>query len=224
MVDPIAKVPAPVLAAALRDVAGVVIDVATPSGQAEAAREVQRLMSEKVTAEQLLDSLERHGAAETLRHDLRMTYGPVALAENCLASDGWNEEPPVGSADFEAFVTNEGRQNADSAELVTPRTLGFEEEHVEPLWPDRLHGEEIDGKQTVPMRSDELAPGRARGRPDWSEATCPQPCAHGRRRHRDAESFELANDALIPPARVFSRKPQDQLPNFGTDRRPAGTT
>ena len=69
---------------------------------------------------------------ETLRHDLRMTYGPVALAENCLASDGWNEEPPVGSADFEAFVTNEGRQNADSAELVTPRTLGFEEEHVEP--------------------------------------------------------------------------------------------
>lgn len=70
--------------------------------------------------------------------------------------------------------------HATSAELD-------EEEHVEPLQPDRLYGKEIDGKQAVPMRSDELAPGRARPRADWSEATCPKPCAHGRRRHRDAD-------------------------------------
>ena len=58
--------------------------------------------------------------------------------------------------------------HATSAELD-------EEEHVEPLQPDRLHGEEIDGEQAAPMRSDELAPGRARARADWSEATCPKP-------------------------------------------------
>jgi hypothetical protein len=34
-----------------------------------------------------------------------------------------------------------------------------EEERVEPLQPDRLHGEEIDGEQALPMRSDEFAPG-----------------------------------------------------------------
>src|ERR1700686_743108 len=73
------------------------------------------------------------------------------------------------------------------------------------------------------MRSYELAPGRARASADWSEATFPKPCAHGRRRHRDAESLELPNDALISPARVFSREPQDQLPNFWTNRQPAGT-
>ena len=49
----------------------------------------------------------------------------------------------------------------------------------------------------------------------------PKPCAHGRRRHRDADSFELSDDLLISPARVFSREPQDQLSNFGTNRRPA---
>lgn len=44
------------------------------------------------------------------------------------------------------------------------------------------------------------------------------------RRHRDAESFKIPNDTLISPARVFSREPDDQIPNFGTNRRLAGTT
>ena len=99
-----------------------------------------------------------------------------------------------------------------------------EEEHVDPLQPDRPHGEEIDGEHTLPMRSYEFAPGRARASADRSEATFPKPCAHGRRRHRDAEPFELPHDALISPARVFSREPQDQLPNLVTDGRPASTT
>ena len=108
-------------------------------------------------------------------------------------------------------------------EMHTTTAQLDEEEHVEPLQPDRLHGEEIDGEHTLPMRSYEFAPGRAPARADRTEATFPKPCAHGRRRHRDAESFELPNDALISPARVFCREPQHQLPNFRTNRRPAGT-
>jgi hypothetical protein len=51
-----------------------------------------------------------------------------------------------------------------------------EEEHVEPLQPDRLHGEEIvDGEQALPMRSDEFAPGRARAGADRAETTLPKP-------------------------------------------------
>src|SRR4029450_2869065 len=99
-----------------------------------------------------------------------------------------------------------------------------EDKHVEPLQPDRLHGQEIDGEPTLPMRCYEFAPGRARASAGRSEATFPQPCAYGRRRHRDAESFELPDDPLVPPARFFSREPQDQLPNFGPNRGPAGTT
>ena len=107
--------------------------------------------------------------------------------------------------------------HATSAELD-------EEEHVKSLQPDRLHGEEIDGEQALAMRSYEFAPGRAWASADRSEATFPKPCAYGRRRHRDAESFEFSNDASISPAWVFSGEPQDEFPNFWTNRRPAGTT
>ena len=82
-----------------------------------------------------------------------------------------------------------GEMHATTAQLD-------EEEHVEPLQPDRLHGEEIDGEQAVPMRSYEFAPGRARASADRSEATFPKPCAHGRRRHRDAQSLELPDGTV----------------------------
>ena len=59
--------------------------------------------------------------------------------------------------------------HATSAELD-------EEEHVEPLQPDRLHGEEIDGEQALAMRSYKFAPGRASARADRTEATFPKPC------------------------------------------------
>ena len=61
--------------------------------------------------------------------------------------------------------------HATSAELD-------EEQHVEPLQPDCLHGEEIDGEHTLSMRSNEFAPGRASARADRTEAPFPKPCTH----------------------------------------------
>ena len=81
-----------------------------------------------------------------------------------------------------------------------------EEEHVEPLQPDRLHGEEIDGEQTLPMRSYEFAPGRARASADRSEATFPKPGANRCRLDRNLKALQFANDASIAPSRIFSRE------------------
>ena len=54
-----------------------------------------------------------------------------------------------------------GRMGRAPREMHATRAELDEEEHVEPLQPDRFHAEEIDGEQTVPMRPDEFAPGRA---------------------------------------------------------------
>jgi hypothetical protein len=44
-----------------------------------------------------------------------------------------------------------------------------EEEHVEPLQPDRLDGEEIDREYASPVRSQELAPGHSTAPADRPE-------------------------------------------------------
>ena len=74
------------------------------------------------------------------------------------------------------------------------------------------------------MRSYEFAPGDAAPSADGPEATCPQPCTHGGRRHRNAKPLELADDTLISPPRVFSRQTQDQVSNLPPDPWPARTT
>ena len=42
--------------------------------------------------------------------------------------------------------------------MYTPAAQLDEEEHVQPLQPDRFHREEVDGEQSLSMHQDELAP------------------------------------------------------------------
>ena len=56
-----------------------------------------------------------------------------------------------------------------------------EEEDVEPLQPDRLDGEEIDGQKALAVRADELAPRYSLARTSRSEPGGPQPSANRRR-------------------------------------------
>ena len=56
-----------------------------------------------------------------------------------------------------------------------------EEEHGQPLQPDRFDCEEIDRQQAVPVRPYELAPGYSRVPAGWPETRYPKPRAHGRR-------------------------------------------
>src|SRR4029450_4402856 len=93
-----------------------------------------------------------------------------------------------------------------------------EEEHVQPLQPDGLDGEEVDREHASQVRSQELAPSHSTARADGSETRCAKPCAHRRRRHRDPKAFQLANEAWIAPPRIVSREAQDQFSDLTADR------
>jgi hypothetical protein len=81
-----------------------------------------------------------------------------------------------------------------------------EEEHVQPLQPDRLDGEEVDREHPLPVCSQELTPRHPTARADWSETRFPKPCAHRRRRNLEPEALQFADDALIAPPGIVSRE------------------
>jgi hypothetical protein len=142
MVDPTAHIAAPMLAAALREVAGVELDPSTPEGELESARVVSRLMADEATAQRLLTALEQLGAnAIASAQPVPAAYGPVAVTRP-LAAASTDDEPPIGSADFEGFVRAQAQlqQGLAAAEhelagqtLATPSALGFEDEPVVPI-------------------------------------------------------------------------------------------
>src|SRR5262249_5843239 len=69
------------------------------------------------------------------------------------------------------------------------------------------------------MRPDELAPGHAVARANRSNARNPQPRADGCSGDGDAEPFQLADDALVAPSRVFMAKTDRQHSHIASDRR-----
>src|SRR5713226_6227461 len=93
-----------------------------------------------------------------------------------------------------------------------------EEQHVEPPEPHRLHREEIDGDHASCLRSQELAP---RGSPTFAsrpKLSLAQHLANSCRRDDDPEAFQLADETLVPPARILPRKAKDQLANVAPKR------
>src|SRR4029450_5822787 len=86
-----------------------------------------------------------------------------------------------------------------------------EEEHVQPLQPDRVNGEEVDREQASPVRVHEFVPRHATACADWPESRCAKPGAYRRRRDREPKARQLAHDALIAPARIVSREAQNQF-------------
>lgn len=145
MPDLTARISAPILAAALREVEGVEVDPSTPEGELESAQIVSRLMSDEASAERLLSALEHHGASSVVAEAaLPATYGAVAVAPARAHAGTTNDEPPVGSADFEEFVRTQSQREQDVAAtaqelagqtLAAPSALGFEDEPVVPLTP-----------------------------------------------------------------------------------------
>jgi hypothetical protein len=94
-----------------------------------------------------------------------------------------------------------------------------EKEDVEPLQPDRLDREEIHGQQALAVCPDELLPCHLSALTHRAEARGPKPPAHGRRRHRDAKTLQLADDPWISPPPVLSGEPQYELHSRATKRR-----
>src|SRR5262249_9140343 len=77
--------------------------------------------------------------------------------------------------------------------------------------------------QAVTMESDKFTPGHAASCADGAKARCTQPVAYCRRRNDDPEAFELADDALVAPSRVFMGKTDRQHSHIASDR-PAPTS
>jgi hypothetical protein len=68
--------------------------------------------------------------------------------------------------------------------------------------------EEIDGDQTARLRSEEFAPRRPQALVGWAQVAAAEDLADRGRRHRQAESVELADNPLIAPARILPRQPR----------------
>ena len=71
------------------------------------------------------------------------------------------------------------------------------------------------------MRTDEIAPTELDARAGRWHARPPQDLGDARRRDAHTDTAELADDPLITPPRVLTRKPQHQLTKLLRDRRPA---
>jgi hypothetical protein len=92
-----------------------------------------------------------------------------------------------------------------------------EEEHMQPLRPDGLDGEEVDRDHTVRLRTQELPPRESGALPDWPEAGLAQEPACGGGGDRESEPVEFAGDPLVAPTRVLSGEAQQQLADLAAD-------
>ena len=106
-----------------------------------------------------------------------------------------------------------------------PATPQFDEEqHVQPLQPDRLHGEEVHGEQIVTVDAHEFSPGHAPSTAHGAQARLAKPVAHRRCGDDDAKAFQFADDALIAPARVLTRQTEREQPDVAPNRTAAAPT
>jgi hypothetical protein len=98
-----------------------------------------------------------------------------------------------------------------------------EEQHVDPLQEGGFDGEEVAGKHASRLGSQEGAPRRIAALRRWLKTRFKQHLSHRPRRDRDAQAFELADDASVARVRVLPAEPQDQRAQRRLERRPAGT-
>src|SRR2546430_3110200 len=94
-----------------------------------------------------------------------------------------------------------------------------EEEDIDPLQEDRLDAQKVASQHARRLRAQKGSPPRMRSLWRRPETSLEQHLAHGRRRNRDAETVEFADDPLVPPVRVLPSEPQDQLAEGALERR-----
>ena len=93
-----------VLAAALREVAGIDVDPSTEMGAMEASSHVGRLMRRKGSLRRLLDVMVRLATeASGARADTEEALGPVATSSEVFP-DLLMAAPPIGSEEFEQYM------------------------------------------------------------------------------------------------------------------------
>jgi len=134
------------------------------------------------------------GPDEPFRHTVRLrrtnrrTKNLQTVAAKHVVERGREFLVAIPDQEPEPFRTRRERPGELASPLGHPgcvrvrRTAGYvyaaaaqldEEEHVQPLQPDRVHREEVDGEQALSMRSYEFAPRHPPTTTCWSETCLP---------------------------------------------------
>ncbi len=92
------------LAAALREVAGIEVDPSTDAGAIEASRHVRRLMGDKRSLRRLLEVVARLELKTAGVDDKgELAFGPVVTCSGTFP-DLATAAPPIGSEEFERYI------------------------------------------------------------------------------------------------------------------------
>ena len=105
--------------------------------------------------------------------------------------------------------------------MYPPAAKLNEEQHTEAAEPEGLNGEEITGEHRLGVRAQELTPAEPSARASGRHGRPPKDLGDRCRGNPHADTRQLADDPLITPARVLTRKPQHQLTSRVRDRRSA---
>jgi len=106
---------------------------------------------------------------------------------------------------------------------VDPPGAHFDEaQHLQPVQPDRVHGEEVAGDDPGGLLAQERPPGG--GHPPWRgiQPVPTQDGADGSGGDLDAEALECPLDPLVAPARVLPGQTDDQRLHVIVQRWSAG--
>jgi hypothetical protein len=94
-----------------------------------------------------------------------------------------------------------------------------EEQDVESLQPDRLHGEEVGGEDAMCLGPQELRPGGTLAPRSGTEAVSTKNPSDGRRAHPDADLPQFSLDPEVTPPRVLPGEAEHECPDVWIDRR-----
>ncbi len=110
-----------------------------------------------------------------------------------------------------------------TCEVHAPAADLEEEDHIEAAEPERVDGKEIAGDNRLGVRAQELAPAELGASAGRGYACLSEDLGDRRCRDAYADTGELADDPLVTPTRVFTRKPQHQLTDLLGDRGSTGS-
>src|SRR5262249_51334682 len=118
-----------------------------------------------------------------------------------------------------------GIRLAGAGDVFDPAAADREEdEHVQASQPDGVDGQEVAGEDRLAVCAQEAAPRLPVALRRWRQTGRTEDVADGRRRDREVELAQFADDPLVTPARVLAGEPHNQLSDLAADWRSSRTS
>ncbi len=138
------------------------------------------------------------------RLELERAVRPVAVA---VDEDPQHTLEMASVHDWRAcWVTQRRWGSLSAAEADAPAAKTYEEEHVQPLQRDGLDGEEVDREHALRSCPQKRTPPESSALASRAKPRLPQDLPHRCRGDINAEPAQLADDPLVAPPRVLTRK------------------